>query len=839
MIDRGHNVTPASGARRLERLLQGVTILIAALAGLLVDLPAGGVEHGLALLAAGVVAWVVTDIYGWLRLPRWLVTLLTLAGILPILNQFLGQDTFSQLMRISWLLTYWLSVIFFQEKNSRTYGSLIVLSLLLVVIAAIINSSLTFAGLLLVYQFLGILALVLLYAYSGHAALYEAFTRRHQQLVQPLQRSGERPWDTPLVAYQEPDSLPDRNHIWPRGLLWHVMGLSFSTAVFAVGFFYLVPRVGSADWRSGNNSVRSLVGLGSEVSYDERSQIYESNELAFRVAASDAATGEVYRFFEHVYFHGQTLAHYTSDSSGKTVWRSFGRSLGRPLWELPAEMPGQRVRLDFLREPTEDNTLAYVAAPFAGPGTSASLRYDRFTSRVLRPDYGDRSSKRAMRYTLYATAFRDGVQLPLVPVLYYDARSRRLLHQLPAAEKLALLEIDRARFPRLTAIAREIITHGSEADTTLYRARQLQAYFHDTKRFTYTLNFDEVARRRTPGLDPLEDFVANHRMGHCEYFAGALTLMLRSVGIPARLVIGYVGGEYNPLGKYYQVYQRNAHAWVEVYLEPHEVPEGILAQAVPPGGAAWYRLDPTPPEIIAADRGGIQLGVIDKLLDYAQLLWNTYVVEMDNSPAGDEGTEGSERFPFARSLSERLRWLRDFPRDFWQGWREAGWWNWRGGVIAALAGLVLYLFAQFCSFFPSLLKRLIRRYRWWQKRHMQLAFYRRLERMLERHGYLRGAAETQREFAFRVAERLPEPAEGNEGRRALAELVELFYAVRFGRFVVDNSVVQRTEELLATIQRALPQLRREASATNGNGRIRRPANRVPPVSGSNSGNRPA
>ncbi len=77
---------------------------------------------------------------------------------------------------------------------------------------------------------------------------------------------------------------------------------------------------------------------------------------------------------------------------------------------------------------------------------------------------------------------------------------------------------------------------------------------------------------------PLEDFLFKYRYGNCEYFASAMAVMLRTAGIPARLVGGYRGGYYNEMGGYYIIPQRNAHVWVEVYLD-HK---------------GWVRVDPTP-----------------------------------------------------------------------------------------------------------------------------------------------------------------------------------------------------------------------------------------------------
>ncbi len=92
-----------------------------------------------------------------------------------------------------------------------------------------------------------------------------------------------------------------------------------------------------------------------------------------------------------------------------------------------------------------------------------------------------------------------------------------------------------------------------------------------SEEFYYTL--------QPPALDlnAVDDFLFNTKRGFCEHFASAFTVMARSVGIPARVVTGYQGGEFNPMGGYFIVRQSDAHAWSEVWLEGH----------------GWQRIDPT------------------------------------------------------------------------------------------------------------------------------------------------------------------------------------------------------------------------------------------------------
>ena len=83
-------------------------------------------------------------------------------------------------------------------------------------------------------------------------------------------------------------------------------------------------------------------------------------------------------------------------------------------------------------------------------------------------------------------------------------------------------------------------------------------------RFTYTL---ELSGK--PGDDPLAHFLFETHAGHCEYFASAMTIMLRTLGIPAREVNGFLPGEFNDLAGDYIVRASDAHSWVEAYFPGH------------------------------------------------------------------------------------------------------------------------------------------------------------------------------------------------------------------------------------------------------------------------------
>ena len=120
----------------------------------------------------------------------------------------------------------------------------------------------------------------------------------------------------------------------------------------------------------------------------------------------------------------------------------------------------------------------------------------------------------------------------------------------------------------ISQLAHSIV--GAESDPAR-KVALLMEHFR-TGGYTYAL------RSPAGAGNPLERFLLRSKTGYCEYYASGLTVMLRAVGVPARIVGGYLGGEYNSAGNYYLVRQSTAHTWVEAYLD----------------GQGWVRLDATP-----------------------------------------------------------------------------------------------------------------------------------------------------------------------------------------------------------------------------------------------------
>ncbi len=198
------------------------------------------------------------------------------------------------------------------------------------------------------------------------------------------------------------------------------------------------------------------------------------------------------------------------------------------------------------------------------------------------------------------------------------------------------LTIDFDRLPRLTALARQWdLESGCDKNDFVERARFLERKLRDSGLFKY----NRTGVLRDPALDPLEDFVAERREGHCEYFAGALTLMLRAVDIPARIVVGYAC-KVEPRVKKIVVRQSDAHSWVEAYIPPKQLAYAAAKTTsnlnVDPNAkwlkdGAWLRLDPTPAAERAAEQpGALAVGARD-FSSLVQSLGRDFVLNLNGA----------------------------------------------------------------------------------------------------------------------------------------------------------------------------------------------------------------
>jgi protein-glutamine gamma-glutamyltransferase len=310
------------------------------------------------------------------------------------------------------------------------------------------------------------------------------------------------------------------------------------------------------------------------------------------------------------------------------------------------------------------------------------------------------------------------------------------------AQYLQLPELDR----RVSELSKSVT---AQARTPYDKAIAIAN--HLRSRYTYTLNLTG-----RPGDDPLAHFLFDTHAGHCEYFASAMTIMLRTLGIPAREVNGFLPGEFNDVAGDYIVRASDAHSWVEVYF--------------PDDG--WIAFDPTP-SVAESNSVFRRLGYY---LDWLELSWNEWVINYDfahqvqmaqmlqrNTKTWNE----SVRSWFKREQRGSRMWLRSWLRR-------------RGTITFALPlSLILLLVLARYGVIGAAIRRAqsylqVRGTSGRARANPQLAsrLYTELLRLLERRGFTRAASQTPLEFAAAVSE----PALAD----AVQEFTRIYGDVRFG-----------------------------------------------------------
>ncbi len=207
-------------------------------------------------------------------------------------------------------------------------------------------------------------------------------------------------------------------------------------------------------------------------------------------------------------------------------------------------------------------------------------------------------------------------------------------------------------------------------------AAALQAYLRQNATYTLEMSAPPV------GVDPIVHFIFERRKGHCEYFASAMVALCQSVGLPARMAMGYLATEYNEVTGQFVVRASNAHAWAEVQIEP----------------GRWVLFDPSPPadlESIHAASGGV-LGRLRRAYEAIDFAWNSLVVSFDeqrrSSLLGGSGIDlGGLRERLGRLTGPIERFVGEVTGTSDGRGIRLAWWVYAavGGGAAALALLVL------------------------------------------------------------------------------------------------------------------------------------------------------
>jgi transglutaminase-like putative cysteine protease len=562
----------------------------------------------------------------------------------------------------------------------------------------------------------------------------------------------------------------------------------------ALVLFFFVPRTGqdSAAALVFRSQVQPVTGFNPGMDLNNVGPLQVNEDLVMRVEARDAADQPL-NLGPDVRFRGVTCSQY---NEGR--WQPRQINDVRPVVSVAGPPPGANAatltyHIDFTKlagggrevrgaEELRTTPVFLVEPPYT-PNGRPSIRIDYrrdaqkgFDYRDIEPTLlaplGYRS--RAVRYTQFSvlppatqTKWVQPVERQRYVSTYLLSHPAYLRTLPPRLAQSGLLD----REAKSILQAAKLPAAASEEQ----KARALEAHLANSGLFEYALEW----QRRDRSLDPTEDFLLNVKKGHCELFASALALMLRSQGIPARVVIGFRGAEWNSLTEQMEVRQYHAHAWVEALVDQRDQRFGA-----PFADWHWLTLDPTPAGGTAGAVGAENLrGAWDDEIHFLQFLWESFIL--------DYSGEGEREQLLARL--GRFQWL----RSTWEFWSDVASVNQTLTVFLGGGFLLLVVWAIF---------RRLRGRRKATTQRISVAFYARLLKLLERLPLRPARSQTPAEFgrqaAQSLAERLP-AAEAAPLAQLPLRIIAFFYAVRFGGRTLQPEQIRDIDQDLDRLAKAL------------------------------------
>ena len=374
--------------------------------------------------------------------------------------------------------------------------------------------------------------------------------------------------------------LPAATETVPTRYVTVLAGVA-AVSVFLVagGLFFVLPRVGLATLPLRARLGQMITGFSERVELGSYGSILTDSNVVMRVHLPDEVQPERY---PNLRWRGVVLD--TFDGQAWSVRYPRQTRLVRPSsggFDVGLlQGSGLFLRQEIFLEPIGSEVV------FAAPRV---LRLSMATPVLAMDDMGAVSASSPgsrLRYTVESEMEGPSIRsAALAPPAPLDAAQLERYLQLPVLA------------PAIPALARQV---AGTSRTPAEMARRVEEFLRT--QFRYTLDLERVSQ-----LDPLQEFLFVRRAGHCQYFAAAMAVMLRSLGVPARVVNGFQRGEWNPYGQYYIVRYYDAHSWVEAYLPD----------------TGWVTFDPTPRatvDVLAGRTPGFLY------LDSLRLQWHRYVV---------------------------------------------------------------------------------------------------------------------------------------------------------------------------------------------------------------------
>ncbi len=685
---------------------------------------AGGLHIGLALAFAAVMvlAWKIED-SKWQFSER--VGLVVVLLSIPLFfidwhfqsaigaaRERLGVNALAH------LIVFLSAVKLLQVKSDRDWVFLYLISFFEVLLAAGLSFSPVFLATLTLYVFCGLLTISAFEIRKAGRVIEFVETRL---LVAPDAKLFRR-----FAA-----GLKSGNTA-VRRLPFLAAALLLLIFVLALPLFLIAPRAGSAALSRGGPGLNNFIGFSENVILGEIGKLKTNNEVVMRVRIEGPRSPQKLRW------RGVALDEFTGRGWRKsTVAReSVPRTAERGLIQVgtTSSLHLLTTQTIFL-EPIESPVLFALPRPVAIQGDFQFLRLDT---------EGSIQSRRAQLDRIKYKALSDTSE-PEPDILRRDAGR-------DPQSVMRYLNLPRTLDLRIVDLADRIVSN-HRARSRYDIARAIETDLQQT--YGYSLEM------KATGPEPLADFLFNVRAGHCEYFSTAMAVLLRTQGIPSRVVNGFLPGEYNEAADAYTIRQSDAHSWVEVFF---------------PETGSWVTFDPTPAAGRLEPQSTGVAAQLGKYVEALQLMWFQYVIGYDKQEQRSLATSlQNQAFRYQTVLGKWLTIL-----------RSVSWYKLLlSAFLTLLAVLLIFLISRIKRFGWRGLK-LSRAHD--ETQRSAIVFYERMITLLAKRGVERSPEQTPTEFAASV------------GLNGALTITSAYNRVRFGSERLSSTEHAQIERILREME---------------------------------------
>jgi hypothetical protein len=534
---------------------------------------------------------------------------------------------------------------------------------------------------------------------------------------------------------------------------WLTNGTAVLTVALTLAIFFLIPRIGAGVLQKTSGEALRTTGFSDRVDLGTIGSVKQDPQIVMRVELPDQPAVKK----DRLYLRGLAYDQYNgrSWSHSGTRRRSLslvaeGTFLTRPAGSRLPDSQSLPIRQDILLETLD--TAVLFAAPFAELVSGEFLTVQADSMSGLHLPFPPSSR---IRYSVTSQ----------VPHLAADERT---------ASILAYPDSIRSHYLQTPVESQQIadLAHRVSQQAPTPFGRTLAIQQHLLENYRYSLEADTTTLSH-----PLEEFLFTRKTGYCEHYATAMVVMLRTVGIPARLVTGFLATEWNEYGSYFTVRQRDAHAWVEVYF-PH---------------SGWITMDPTPTVIAAV--ATTRWEPLSQLGESVRLKWDRLFIHYS----------GKDQLAVVHGVREGSDALRE---------RVSGWVSLLSAPVSQVLSRLTYMARTFDPGIPGLVTGVIvvglallllmlrDRIGLWATTHLptshqQLAIvqlYARMVRTVERYGVNKPPTATASEFA-RLVER-----EWKAAGPMVADVIALYHQGRFSRTPLTPDELSHAAEQVGRLQ---------------------------------------